>query len=344
MIWRAVGGEAARLQAAFAADMRAAIGGEATPAGGAAAGAKARSGGSADLSAHPHAHSRRGSIRHDLTLEALQHPEEADEDGDGVVSTREMEDFLHRKGEELHDDALRHVGFYETKRLVRDERREDADKIAHPSIGEPPAEEAAMRAMEAKVEAVKTERAKQALVQEERQRRPQAAAAAGKAAAESAAEEGARLEAGKPAGLAGIDAAGADAAGTDAAGADTAGAAAAGFAAAAAKAAKTRQAEEAHSGYIRAARISSIDAQHEKLEARRKEAVLCNAENGSCFQCGSKFGWVVRRHHCRLCAGQVCGACSRSSVAFPGSDATSHRVCDWCLHHVEAAEAQRNGP
>ena len=65
--------------------------------------------------ADQHAHSRRGDLRHDLTLEALEHPEEADEDGDGVVSVREVEDFLQRKGAELGDARLAHMGFSQAR-------------------------------------------------------------------------------------------------------------------------------------------------------------------------------------------------------------------------------------
>ena len=50
--------------------------------------------------------------------------------GDGKVSAREMADYLHRRGRELGIAQLEELGYSKAKRLLKDERREDADAIA----------------------------------------------------------------------------------------------------------------------------------------------------------------------------------------------------------------------
>jgi hypothetical protein len=47
-------------------------------------------------------------------------------------------------------------------------------------------------------------------------------------------------------------------------------------------------------------------------------------ESDDCLLCGSTFGLMLRRHHCRLCGQLVCGSCSSHQIS-------SKRVCDTCF-------------
>ena len=55
----------------------------------------------------------------------------------------------------------------------------------------------------------------------------------------------------------------------------------------------------------------------------------------SCGACGSAFGLMLRRHHCRCCGGVFCDSCSSRRTAVPGWGFEDEvRVCDEC-HTLE---------
>jgi hypothetical protein len=79
-----------------------------------------------------------------------------------------------------------------------------------------------------------------------------------------------------------------------------------------------------------------------------------DAEAPECGQCGTAFSFFLRRHHCRLCGGVFCDACSQRRATLPanfagdgdtgagaeGINATIHpntigqRVCDACFYRL----------
>lgn len=48
----------------------------------------------------------------------------------------------------------------------------------------------------------------------------------------------------------------------------------------------------------------------------------------TCYICGSKFTFIVRKHHCRQCGHVICGKCSSRKKELPGRG--KKRVCDEC--------------
>jgi hypothetical protein len=56
-----------------------------------------------------------------------------------------------------------------------------------------------------------------------------------------------------------------------------------------------------------------------------------DAQAPRCLSCGTRFGLVTRRHHCRNCGGVFCDKCSSKRRAVPGRGFHSPaRVCDAC--------------
>lgn len=55
----------------------------------------------------------------------------------------------------------------------------------------------------------------------------------------------------------------------------------------------------------------------------------------TCKVCASKFTTFLRRHHCRLCGGIVCGGCSGQQLPLPGFEGKGkQRTCDDCVNHL----------
>jgi len=51
----------------------------------------------------------------------------------------------------------------------------------------------------------------------------------------------------------------------------------------------------------------------------------------ACLLCHHKFGLLTRRHHCRLCGGLVCSACSNHKVTIEKFNYKNARVCNTCF-------------
>ncbi len=56
-----------------------------------------------------------------------------------------------------------------------------------------------------------------------------------------------------------------------------------------------------------------------------------DSEVTACKTCGTKFGLATRRHHCRVCGGVFCSACSSKKAPVPALGMLEPvRVCDGC--------------
>jgi len=87
--------------------------------------------------------------------------------------------------------------------------------------------------------------------------------------------------------------------------------------------------------------------------AKAKAAWVPDSEASSCTKCGAKFTVRRRRHHCRLCGGVFCAACSeaRASKNLDGVIlAKPRRACADCYEEVRSrpagwgSGAARRGP
>jgi hypothetical protein len=53
----------------------------------------------------------------------------------------------------------------------------------------------------------------------------------------------------------------------------------------------------------------------------------------NCTKCNVAFGFLTRRHHCRICGNIYCDACSKARlVLWRGGD--KERVCDLCMRDL----------
>lgn len=61
----------------------------------------------------------------------------------------------------------------------------------------------------------------------------------------------------------------------------------------------------------------------------------------TCFICGAKFTFIVRKHHCRQCGHVVCGKCSSRKKELPGRG--KKRVCDECFDKQPSDNINHSG-
>lgn len=64
-----------------------------------------------------------------------------------------------------------------------------------------------------------------------------------------------------------------------------------------------------------------------------------------CRQCSAKFGWFLRRHHCRYCRRIFCHRCSSRTITaeyLPGIK-SDVRVCDTCYQKLAHRQAKVSG-
>ncbi len=68
---------------------------------------------------------------------------------------------------------------------------------------------------------------------------------------------------------------------------------------------------------------------------------LPDSASNNCMGCGTPFGWLVRRHHCRLCGRLFCDTCANHSRRAPKmlSSRQSYwkRLCTKCTDRVDRA-------
>jgi hypothetical protein len=60
-----------------------------------------------------------------------------------------------------------------------------------------------------------------------------------------------------------------------------------------------------------------------------------------CMNCGSKFSFVNRRHHCRYCGDCICGKCFKSKIVCPGLGPLEQTVCPKCFISIKDGAAHR---
>ena len=61
-----------------------------------------------------------------------------------------------------------------------------------------------------------------------------------------------------------------------------------------------------------------------------------------CMNCGAKFTFINRRHHCRYCGDCICGKCFKHKIVCPGLGDTPQPVCSKCYLHITDVFAKRN--
>ncbi|PIK33698.1 hypothetical protein BSL78_29490, partial [Apostichopus japonicus] len=66
-----------------------------------------------------------------------------------------------------------------------------------------------------------------------------------------------------------------------------------------------------------------------------------DTEAASCMQCGSKFTFRKRRHHCRACGKVFCATCCNVRVKLKYMKTREARVCATCLNAILTAEAMQ---
>ena len=83
-----------------------------------------------------------------------------------------------------------------------------------------------------------------------------------------------------------------------------------------------------------------------------------DSEVKACLQCGTKFDFIIRRHHCRCCGGIFCGRCSNHFLKYdvskvkvvrrnnveknidtdePNSKLVSYRTCTTCYNSLKGS-------
>ncbi|GAA5959355.1 hypothetical protein JCM21900_000702 [Sporobolomyces salmonicolor] len=65
--------------------------------------------------------------------------------------------------------------------------------------------------------------------------------------------------------------------------------------------------------------LSSAQVDYKVIEAYHAPVWVPDSKAERCMRCGEVFGVWRRRHHCRLCGGVVCWACSTKYFIIPGS-------------------------
>eukprot|EP01062_Namystynia_karyoxenos_P054738 TRINITY_DN4522_c0_g1_i2.p1 TRINITY_DN4522_c0_g1~~TRINITY_DN4522_c0_g1_i2.p1 ORF type:complete len:1116 (+),score=292.39 TRINITY_DN4522_c0_g1_i2:68-3349(+) len=72
---------------------------------------------------------------------------------------------------------------------------------------------------------------------------------------------------------------------------------------------------------------------------------VCDKDAANCRGCNKKFTFTLRRHHCRLCGGVFCNACSRHREVLTEFGQQPQRICDDCKAQlgkpVPAAKRQK---
>jgi hypothetical protein len=58
-----------------------------------------------------------------------------------------------------------------------------------------------------------------------------------------------------------------------------------------------------------------------------------------CMNCGTKFGLLLRRHHCRYCGDCVCRSCFKAKIVCPGLGTQQQRVCPKCIVAIKRTGA-----
>ena len=57
---------------------------------------------------------------------------------------------------------------------------------------------------------------------------------------------------------------------------------------------------------------------------------LLDSERSACMHCGTQFGIMRRKHHCRSCGNLYCGRCTLNRAPVTHLDGDKHRVCISC--------------
>ena len=95
---------------------------------------------------------------------------------------------------------------------------------------------------------------------------------------------------------------------------------------------------------VRAATDSFVKAMSIKpgVPARERSHWVPDKESKQCEGCSAAFGLMRRRHHCRVCGGVFCDACTKDRVAVY-EQRSPQRVCAQC-GEVARASVKEAGP
>ena len=68
---------------------------------------------------------------------------------------------------------------------------------------------------------------------------------------------------------------------------------------------------------------------------------VLNGSAAKCLVCSVKFGYFLRRHHCRSCGLIICNACSKTKAMVDELDENSKtRICDICVSICESINSE----
>eukprot|EP00736_Rhodelphis_marinus_P003374 Rmarinus@m.17789 len=87
---------------------------------------------------------------------------------------------------------------------------------------------------------------------------------------------------------------------------------------------------------------AAADEKEEKPISGRSEWVSDSAAS-DCMQCGAKFTFTRRKHHCRGCGKIFCASCSSKRLVLPNKE-FSKRVCDNCYEKYRKKHVKKLAP
>lgn len=88
------------------------------------------------------------------------------------------------------------------------------------------------------------------------------------------------------------------------------------------------------------AELAQQESAARAAQAQREGAWKANEDVAECGLCGEAFGLLRRKHHCRVCGGIFCHACSAEQVSTPRY-AQPVRACNACVDAIRSSRGRR---